>query len=54
MTGRNNRAIVYALEVMALVMGQASLVLHNQNGMADNSRGMGKFQRNNPPTFKGR
>lgn len=45
--GRNNRAIAYALEAMDQVLqGQ-------QNQVGDEFRGMKKFQRNDPPTFKG-
>lgn len=47
--GRNNQAIAEALGVMA----QALQVQHNQYGAGDEFRELGKFQRNNPPTFKG-
>lgn len=49
MDERNNRAIVDALELVAQALqGQ-------QNHQGDNAefRGLGKFQRNNLPTFKG-
>lgn len=54
MDGRNDCAIVDTLEVMAHVMGQAHQALQNQNGMINEFIGLGKFQRNDPPTFKGR
>lgn len=46
MAGRNDRAIVDALETPTLVMAQENGVLHanlNQNGRADEFRGLGKF-----------
>lgn len=43
--GRNDQAIVDALEVMA----QA---LQNQQSAGDEFRGLGKFQRNNQPPSK--
>lgn len=43
MTGRNDRAIVDALEAMTHMMGQASQALQNQNGMEEEFRGLGKF-----------
>ena len=54
MAERNDRAIVVSFEVMDHVTGQANQVLQNQNGMASEFRGLGKFQRNNQLTFKGR
>lgn len=57
MVGRNDRVIVDTLEVMAHVMGQAIAAMqahHNQHGVVDEFRGLRKFQRNNPSTFKGR
>lgn len=57
MVGMNDYAIVDALEAMYNVMVQANKVLkvnQNQNACADELCGLGKFQRNNPPTFKGR
>lgn len=53
LVGRNNRAIVDALKVMA----QANEALHanqNHNGGLDEFRGMGKFHKNKPHMFKGR
>ena len=48
MTGRNDCVIAYALESVAQALhGQ-------QNHASDEFRGLGKFQRNNPMTFKGR
>ncbi|KAI5399696.1 hypothetical protein KIW84_064869 [Lathyrus oleraceus] len=55
--GRNHRAIVDALEAMANVMVQVNEYLqanHNQNGGANVFCRLEKFQRNNPPAFKGR
>lgn len=55
--GRNNQAIVDALEAMAQVMAQANQALHtnqNHNGRTYEFHGLGKFQKNNPHTFKGR
>ncbi|XP_050908927.1 uncharacterized protein LOC127122669 [Lathyrus oleraceus] len=55
MAGRNDRAIAEALESLAQVMAQTAQ--NNQNGGAggapDEFRALGRFQRNNPPTFKG-
>lgn len=50
MVGRNDRTIVDALEAVGSVMAQVN---QNQNGGADGILGLGKFQRNNPHTFKG-
>lgn len=49
--------IVDALETMDNMMAQVNDVLqvnHNQNAGVDEFSGLGKFQRNNSPTFKGR
>lgn len=59
MVGRNDRAIVDALEVMDNMMVQENEALQadqnqNQNVGADGFHGLGKFQKKNPPTFKGR
>lgn len=54
MAGRNDCATADDLEAMAQVMGQEYQALQNQNGMADEFRGLRKFHGNNPPTFKGR
>ncbi|XP_050920019.1 uncharacterized protein LOC127137614 [Lathyrus oleraceus] len=51
MTGRNDHAIIDALEAMSHVTSQA---LQNQNGMIDEFCGLSKFQRNNTPTSKAR
>lgn len=54
MAGRNDHAIAEALESLAQVMAQNSK--NNQNrgagGVLDEFRPLGKFQRNNAPTFK--
>lgn len=48
MVGRNNRVIVYALELVAQELhGQ-------QNQVGDELCSLEIFYRNNPPTFKGR
>lgn len=56
--GRNDEAIVESLQTMSQAMPQENTVLqanqNNQNGGVDEFHGLGKFQRNNPPTFKGR
>lgn len=54
MTGRNDRAISDDFEDMTNVMGHANQELQNHNEMVGEFRRLGKFQRNNPPTFKGR
>ncbi|KAI5422196.1 hypothetical protein KIW84_045596 [Lathyrus oleraceus] len=55
--GRNDQAITDAPEAMAQVIAQANQAFkanQNQNDGADEFHGLGKFQNNNPPTFKGR
>lgn len=57
MVGINDRAIVDALEETTNMMTQANEAFQAnqyQNSGANEFRGMGKFQRNNPHTFKGR
>lgn len=49
--------IVNAHVAIAHVMAQENEMLHanhNHNGEADEFFGLGKFQKNKPPTFKGR
>lgn len=49
--------IMQLLEAMENVMRHANVDLqmnYNQHGVADEFRGLKKFQRNNSPTFKGR
>lgn len=48
MDGRNNCVVAEALESVAQVLQG------HQNQASDKVYGLGKFQRNNPPTFKGR
>ncbi|CAL5184130.1 unnamed protein product [Lathyrus oleraceus] len=48
MVGRNDGVIVAALQIVAQAMQ------NNQNRGNGEFRNMGKFQRNSPPTFKGR
>lgn len=53
--GRNDQAIAYALEAMIQVVEQKTQAfLANQNRLVDLMKRMGKFQKNNPPTFKGK
>ena len=47
MDGRNDRTIVNALETMA------QSLWGKQNQAGNEFRWLGKFHRNNPPTFKG-
>lgn len=47
--GRNDQAIVDALEAMA----QALQAQQNRQSAHDELCGLGKFKRNNLPTFKG-
>lgn len=57
MVSINDSVIVDALEEMANVMAQANEVLHvnkNQKRGVDEFHGLRKFQKNNPPIFKGR
>lgn len=54
MVVRNDRAIADALEAMTHVTNQANQAMHNQNWMADEFKGLGKFQRNNLPNFRRR
>ena len=52
MAGRNDCVIAYTLETLAQVIAQNTQ--NNQNGGApDEFCALGKFQRNNPLTFKG-
>ncbi|XP_058765344.1 uncharacterized protein LOC131638813 [Vicia villosa] len=52
--GRNDDAIVDALRMLAGSLGQIPHVnVGNRNGDDDEFRALGKFQRNNPPIFKG-
>lgn len=48
MDGRNDGVIVVALQVVA------QIVQNNQDRGNDEFRNLGKFQRNNLPTLKGR
>ncbi|XP_058742151.1 uncharacterized protein LOC131614605 [Vicia villosa] len=56
--GRNDREIDDALKEMANVMAQATQALQGaqgaKNGGADELCGLGKFQKNNSPKFKGK
>lgn len=57
MVGRNDHVIVDVLQAMDHVMDQANAFLlvnqnQNQNGGAGEFRGLGKFKKNNPHTFK--
>ncbi|XP_050877189.1 uncharacterized protein LOC127080948 [Lathyrus oleraceus] len=55
--GRNDQEIANALEATTHLMAQANVALQenrNQNDGVDEFHGLGKFLRNNPPTFKGR
>lgn len=57
MHGRNDRAIVDALEAMAHVMKKLNMDLlaqQNRHGVIHEFYGLGKFERNNLPAFMGR
>lgn len=57
MAGRNGCDIVEALQAMAQVMGHAQQALQAQQNNQDEGgegRGLSRFQRNNPLTFKRR
>ncbi|XP_050902418.1 uncharacterized protein LOC127113120 [Lathyrus oleraceus] len=52
--GRNDQEIADALKAIAYVMAQENIALQvnqNQHGIVDEFHGLGKFQRNNPPTW---
>lgn len=49
MDGRNNHVTANALEAMTNVILRVN---QNHNRGTDGFRGLGKFHRNNPPTFK--
>lgn len=53
MDGKNDHAIVDALEAMTHLMGPTSQILQNQHGVGDDFCGLETFKRNILPTFKG-
>ncbi|XP_050909666.1 uncharacterized protein LOC127123498 [Lathyrus oleraceus] len=54
MARRNDRAIADALQALANAIANQNNLNHQIGGAVDGSRDLSRFQRNNPPTFKGR
>lgn len=52
--GINDEAIAESLQAMAQANTTLQANQNNQKGGADKFYGLGKFERNNPPTIKGR